>query len=189
MKTRLWLCRCRGLLALALACPLTLLADMGNWQHAVGLGGRTAYAPAELPATAFNYSLSKPLQNHPWFYHQVNFGLWHRQENRIPAGVIVIPTGEPLPYYTTAYGAYGIGLRSRGRWYAYIDHGIALISETTPYLGTHWQFLTSAGIGFRQKNRTYDCGVKHLSNGSRYFGSPGINAGEDFFFCSVSIRK
>ena len=160
----------------------------GNWQHGIAVGVRTGYAPASLPAKVLEYNLSKPFATRRYLYHRVNIGLWHRQENRTPPDVIVIPTGT-LPSYSTAYAAYSVGIRSPGPVYFYLSHGAGLISETTPYLGSHGQFQTALGVGYHGSKRTVECGVQHLSNGSRFFSSPQPNLGEDFFLCSVTIRR
>ena len=157
-----------------------------QWDKYIFVGARTTYAPASQTALVGEISFRRPLMHRDYLYHQAAMGLWSRRELILAPDIIYI-TPPPLSVVTTLYGSYSIGIQSDGPFYTNFSHGIGLINKPTAHLGTYYQFFTSIGIGYSASDWHIECGLRHLSNGSRYTGTSEINAGEDFWLCGTRL--
>lgn len=76
-----------------------------------------------------------------------------------------------------------VGVQYRG---LSLGTGLAGISHQTPYLGTSWQILSTLRYTFEPV--PVFIAWNHISNGSKIFGSPLPNIGENFFTIGYSFK-
>ncbi len=88
----------------------------------------------------------------------------------------------------TYFGAVGYAFRTPGLGpYLQFNARIGYLDKTSVRHATNEQFFIGAATGYKAKNYNIRLGWEHISNGSRIFGSPTPNYGENFFTLGVGV--
>lgn len=165
-----------------------IFTEASEWETFIFAGKRANYSLIRVDALVGELSFRKGFIRKDFHYHQFSIGSWHRREH-VPASNVLNnkKIDSKTPSITSYYASYSIGVRNKGRFYSFMSGGAGLIDKPTVFLGTSYQFFGSFGFGYSGEHTKFECGIRHISNASRYTGTKEVNTGEDFYLCGFKV--